>query len=251
MSRFFGRRASGGPEPLTPKASVAGLFEPSTSRASVAGLFNRRRLSGSKEADAGLPKTPEGEAAPKTPLATPQQKASKASKASPGRYTPIGVQSSAARRASSHMHAAASGAMPRTSADEDAHEADVSIVLASLAPASALAAAPASAPASAPAEEPPPPSGDTGAPEQVAAVEVIPVAHSQLLDELRLAMAQLYTEAARSHGLPLGEGSFAVQSLCGVVEQLLAHALQTNRERRPCPGQMRGKAGRVGGWVGE
>jgi len=62
-----------------------------------------------------------------------------------------------------------------------------------------------------------------------AADEGIPVAHSLLLDELRAAVGQLYREASRSHGLPLGEGSFAVQVACGIIEQVLAHALQTNQ----------------------
>lgn len=50
--------------------------------------------------------------------------------------------------------------------------------------------------------------------------DVIPMAHSRLLEELRQVVVLLYNEVSVSKGLPLGEGSFAMQSLCGVIEQV-------------------------------
>ncbi|KAL3902303.1 MAG: hypothetical protein SGPRY_012121, partial [Prymnesium sp.] len=53
-----------------------------------------------------------------------------------------------------------------------------------------------------------------------ASSETIPVAQSMLLHELRQAIFQLYREVEQAKGLPLGEGSFAMQALCGTIEQV-------------------------------
>ena len=61
---------------------------------------------------------------------------------------------------------------------------------------------------------------------------VLPVAHSLLLSDLRKAVLLVNDETSanlRRWGMHFGEGSFAVQYLCGVIEQLFGHALRSGK----------------------
>lgn len=136
---------------------------------------------------------------------------------SSGRYTPIGLDGGIFRRnhpqPTAHSELGTPPAVdegPPAAGNSDSQGAGIPTVLAS------------------DADTPSPQAAVANSLPLAESTPAIPVAH--LLDELRQAVAQLNDEAANvagHRGMAFGEGSFAVQCLCGVIEQLFGHALRS------------------------